>query len=74
MALHDYSYINTQMAEALGDVKTNIDWTHMSPEQYYSLSELVTFIRQKGWGKDVREAIAQGLETLIGMVSTGGGR
>lgn len=72
MALHDYSYINTQMAEALGDVKTNIDWTHMSPEQYYSLSELVTFIRQKGWGKDVREAIAQGLETLIGMVSTGG--
>ena len=40
------------------------DWTHIDAETFHQISELVKFIREKGYGADTREAIAQALERV----------
>ena len=40
------------------------DWTHIDADTFHQISELVTFIREKGYGADTREAIAQALERV----------
>ena len=72
MALEDYGYTSMTQSEATELGKFYRDWEHLNPAQRYTLTELTKFIRQKGWGVDVREAIARGIEELIGLVSTGG--
>ena len=37
------------------------DWTHIDANTFHQISELVKFIREKGYGADTREAIAQAL-------------
>ena len=40
------------------------DWTHIDANTFHQISELAQFIREKGYGADTREAIAQGLERV----------
>ena len=40
------------------------DWTHIDADTFHQISELVKFIREKGYGADTREAIAQALERV----------
>ena len=40
------------------------DWTHIDADTFHQISELVKFIREKGYGSDTREAIAQALERV----------
>jgi len=40
------------------------DWTHIDANTFHQISELVKFIREKGYGADTREAIAQALERV----------
>ena len=40
------------------------DWTHIDSDTFHQISELVKFIREKGYGADTREAIAQALERV----------
>lgn len=40
------------------------DWTHIDAGTFHQISELVNFIREKGYGADTREAIAQALERV----------
>ena len=40
------------------------DWSHIDADTFHQISELVTFIRDKGYGADTREAIAQALERV----------
>ena len=40
------------------------DWTHIDADTFHQISELATFIREKGHGVDTREAIAQALERV----------
>ena len=40
------------------------DWTHIDANTFHQISELAKFIREKGYGSDTREAIAQGLERV----------
>ena len=40
------------------------DWTHIDADTFHQISELVKFIREKGYGTDTREAIAQALERV----------
>ena len=40
------------------------DWSHIDAETFHQISELATFIREKGHGADTREAIAQALERV----------
>ena len=40
------------------------DWTHIDADTFHQISELVKFIRDKGYGADTREAIAQALERV----------
>ena len=40
------------------------DWTHIDANTFHQISELVQFIREKGYGADTREAIAQALERV----------
>jgi len=40
------------------------DWTHIDANTFHQISELVKFIREKGYGSDTREAIAQALERV----------
>ena len=40
------------------------DWSHIDADTFHQISELVTFIREKGYGADTREAIAQALERV----------
>ena len=40
------------------------DWTHIDADVFHQISELVKFIRGKGYGSDTREAIAQALERV----------
>ena len=40
------------------------DWTHIDADTFHQISELATFIREKGHGADTREAIAQSLERV----------
>lgn len=40
------------------------DWTHIDADTFHQISELVQFIREKGYGSDTREAIAQALERV----------
>ena len=40
------------------------DWTHIDADTFHQISELVKFIREKGYGVDTREAIAQALERV----------
>ena len=40
------------------------DWSHIDADTFHQISELVTFIREKGYGSDTREAIAQALERV----------
>ena len=40
------------------------DWTHIDVDTFHQISELVKFIREKGYGADTREAIAQALERV----------
>src|SRR5699024_7482569 len=40
------------------------DWTHIDADTFHQISELATFIREKGYGADTREAIAQALERV----------
>ena len=40
------------------------DWTHIDANTFHQISELVKFIRGKGYGADTREAIAQALERV----------
>ena len=40
------------------------DWTHIDADNFHQISELVKFIREKGYGSDTREAIAQALERV----------
>ena len=40
------------------------DWTHIDANTFHQISELVKFIREKGYGSDTREAIAQALERI----------
>ena len=40
------------------------DWTHIDANTFHQISELVKFIREKGYGADTREAIAQSLERV----------
>ena len=40
------------------------DWSHIDADTFHQISELVKFIREKGYGSDTREAIAQALERV----------
>ncbi|HJA90359.1 MAG TPA: DUF2817 domain-containing protein [Candidatus Jeotgalibaca merdavium] len=40
------------------------DWTHIDADTFHQISELVKFIREKGYGADTRESIAQALERV----------
>ena len=40
------------------------DWTHIDANTFHQISELAQFIREKGYGADTREAIAQALERV----------
>ena len=40
------------------------DWSHIDADTFHQISELVKFIREKGYGTDTREAIAQALERV----------
>lgn len=40
------------------------DWTHIDANTFHQISELMKFIREKGYGVDTREAIAQALERV----------
>ena len=40
------------------------DWTHIDADTFHQISELVKFIREKGYGSDTREAFAQALERV----------
>ena len=40
------------------------DWTHIDADTFHQIAELVKFIREKGYGSDTREAIAQALERV----------
>ena len=40
------------------------DWSHIDADTFHQISELVRFIREKGYGSDTREAIAQSLERV----------
>ena len=40
------------------------DWSHIDADTFHQISELVRFIREKGYGADTREAIAQALERV----------
>ena len=40
------------------------DWTHIDANTFHQISELFKFIREKGYGTDTREAIAQALERV----------
>ena len=40
------------------------DWSHIDADTFHQISELVQFIREKGYGADTREAIAQALERV----------
>ena len=40
------------------------DWSHIDADTFHQISELVNFIREKGYGSDTREAIAQALERV----------
>ena len=40
------------------------DWSHIDADTFHQISELVQFIREKGYGSDTREAIAQALERV----------
>ena len=40
------------------------DWTHIDTNTFHQISELVKFIREKGYGADTREALAQALERV----------
>ena len=40
------------------------DWTHIDANTFHQISELAKFIREKGYGADTREAIAQALERV----------
>ena len=40
------------------------DWTHIDANTFHQISELVKFVREKGYGADTREAIAQSLERV----------
>ena len=40
------------------------DWTHIDADTFHQISELAKFIREKGYGADTREAIAQALERV----------
>lgn len=40
------------------------DWSHIDADNFHQISELATFIREKGYGADTREAIAQALERV----------
>ena len=48
------------------------DWTHMNADTFHQISELVQFIREKGYGADTREAIAQALERVYHDASLSG--
>ena len=40
------------------------DWSHIDADTFHQISELATFIREKGYGADTREAMAQALERV----------
>ena len=40
------------------------DWSHIDADTFHQISELVKFIREKGYGSDTREAISQALERV----------
>ena len=40
------------------------DWSHIDADTFHQISELAKFIREKGYGADTREAIAQALERV----------
>ena len=48
------------------------DWTHIDADTFHQISELVKFIREKGYGSDTREAIAQALERVYHDASISG--
>ena len=48
------------------------DWTHIDANTFHQISELTKFIREKGYGTDTREAIAQALERVYHDASMSG--
>ena len=48
------------------------DWTHIDADTFHQISELVKFIREKGYGADTREAIARALERVYHDASMSG--
>ena len=54
----------TPLDEATARTGYYKDWTHIDADTFHQISELVKFIREKGYGSDTREAIAQALERV----------
>ena len=61
----EYPFKNLQpLDEATARTGYYRDWSHIDADTFHQISELVTFIREKGYGSDTREAIAQALERV----------
>src|SRR5574344_752944 len=61
----EYPFKNLQpLDEAAARTGYYRDWSHIDADTFHQISELVRFIREKGYGADTRESIAQGLERV----------
>ncbi|MFS1663356.1 hypothetical protein [Streptococcus sp. zg-JUN1979] len=64
MSYNSLSSEQNRQREALDSNKT-YDYTHIDASVLHQISELADFVRSKGYGVDVREAIAQGFERIF---------
>ena len=61
----EYPFKNLQpLDEATARTGYYRDWSHIDADTFHQISELATFIREKGHGADTREAMAQALERV----------
>lgn len=71
MVRFDANQLQSQGPEAIGQ-NINRDFSHLDRTQRYPVETLIRFIREKGYGIDVRESIAKALERVYVDASQGG--
>ncbi|MGF3141250.1 sialate O-acetylesterase [Facklamia sp. P13064] len=63
--LNNFPFVDEERARVWAELEAKRDWDKVDWSTEKQITELIEFIKRKGYGGDVREAIAQGFQKMI---------